>query len=160
MKWKLLPIVLFFGCSALEGEQKTNVNDIIKSHEIKQVSQTDILIHGEKMGAEMLSALSSSLCDSVKWQSVSDSLTNQFQSKISIGFSVEDFESGDEKGLWDAYDYNAKNAIDSNPSAQLIGQDVLYVAPFINPDTTCSYMNDSTGMWSIKIPVKTVVNSI
>ena len=155
-------LIAISGCSALEGEQKTNVNDIIKSHEIKQVSTAEILFHGGKFGHEVYEILKDvNLCDSISLNQTSDSICETLDAKIFLGFNSDQFTSADEKGLWEAYEYNSKNAIKSQSSTQIFEDKVLFTAPVENSrsDSTC-IQNGNVGMWSIQIPIKTIVNSI
>ena len=154
-------IGILTGCSALEGEQKSNVNDIIKTHEIRQVTKTEILVQGEKIGSQIYTVLDKvKPCDSIQLKWIIDSLSGVFNSKINLGFSISDFNSADEQALFEAYEYNQTNNIESETAIQFLDQNVLFSAPFQLTDSSCKDLTNSMGMWSVLISTKTVVNSL
>ncbi|MFY0626053.1 MAG: hypothetical protein JXR07_07155 [Reichenbachiella sp.] len=168
MKYFMAITVLFISaCSALEGEQKTNVNDIIKSQEIKRVSKAEIMIHAEKIGKQVENhfrlLIEKKNCDFLEMKN--DTTLIKTNGVLTYGFKKIDFTTIDEQQTFEAYQYNAENQMDLTSSIQPLGQDkILYAFASLlkvenlkacNIDTT-----NSMGMWSIIFPVSAIVNDI
>lgn len=154
-------IALLYSCSALEGEQKTNVNDIIKTQEIKRVSKAEIMMQAQQMGKLIIEKINKRQIksDSCEWvnSSALDSIHKNTEIRITWGFEKSVFSSETEQQLMDAYQYNVENSIASDVAVQEIdGKTILFTAPL---DVDCDSLK-RTGMWSLKMPVKTIVNNL
>ncbi|MCV9388139.1 hypothetical protein [Reichenbachiella ulvae] len=159
-------------CSALEGEQKTNVNDIIKTHEIRQFTDVEVVMASEKYGANLYLQIDTLMSQGVldcstilKGESeYLDSLNQKIGGQISLGLAATDFRTKQEKELFEAYEYNYENEMDSKPSIQRMDdQYVLYTVAVESKDPsyeTCLPEDTPIAMWSMIIPVKTVIISL
>lgn len=167
-----LVLVAVSACSAFEGEQKTNVNDIIKTHEIRQLNNAEVIIESEKYGTKLYSMIDSLVqekaldCHSILAGSSSwmDSLSQKIGGKISLGVSVNDFKTKQEKELFEAYEYNYENGIENKTSIQRMDdQYVLFNFAVSTKDSnyeSCLSEVQPVAMWSFIIPVKTVIISL
>ncbi|UXP33269.1 hypothetical protein N6H18_04810 [Reichenbachiella agarivorans] len=159
-------------CSALEGEQKTNVNDIIKTQKIRQLNQAEVMVEAEKFGKKIDKVIDENFrsgkitcADALKNQSaVLDSMNLAMEGQIVLGFADSNFMTKQERDLYEAYLYNAENGIVSQSSIQMMDDKyALFTAPYPARDavyTDCLPDSTAVGMWSMIIPIKTVINQL
>lgn len=136
-RYLVLLTQLFFlcSCSAFEGEQKTNVNEIIKTQEIRQLSKADVMLAAELFGKNIHTKIDSliTISDSTTFKSMIDSLATTFEGKITFGKSKEDFLLREEKALFEAYQYSQDQNIVSKNAIQMIDdKTALYSIPFFD----------------------------
>ncbi|PIB36841.1 hypothetical protein BFP72_16265 [Reichenbachiella sp. 5M10] len=162
---------LLTSCSAFEGKQKTNVNEIIKTQEIRQLNHAEIIIAAEQYGAQTYAqideAYRSGQIDCADAVAHADQtiarLATEMEGQIVLGFEQGDFTSKQEKDLLEAYQYNQENAVQSQPSIQMMDDKyALYTVPFAREDSVYSHCVPDTvvGMWSLVLPIKTVINHL
>ncbi|MBU2915522.1 hypothetical protein [Reichenbachiella agariperforans] len=171
MKNYWLGLIFLVSCSALEGEQKTNVNEIIKTQEIRQLNEAEVIIAAEQFGVRLYGSLDSLLhiksdCQSIlaREELIVDSLCTVISGQIKLGFSEGDFVSRQEKDLYAAYQYNNENGVSSQPAIQRMDDKyALYTVPYDVADrfyADCVPNSAAVGMWSLVIPIKSVINSL
>jgi len=114
--------MFFCSCSAFEGDQKTNVNEIIKTQKIRQLSGADVTLAAELFGESILKQIdeASVNCDSSRFVSFIDSLAITFKGRITLGESGSDFLLKEEKVLLEAYQYGISQNIKSKNAIQML----------------------------------------
>lgn len=154
-------------CSALEGEQKSNVNEIIKTQEIKQIKRADLLVAGENLGAQIVKSILSDVKTCALQKLIRDNERDSLQQSLSCiikdGYNHTDFGTDQERMLFDAYQYNVQNQLEASTSVQFLCNDsILFTYPIIRQqkETCPDSLRVTLGMLSIKLPVKTVVNKL
>lgn len=159
-------VFFLLSCSAFEGKQKTNVNEIIKTQEIRQLSQADVMLAAESFGESILEKINASTvnCDSLRFKSYIDSLSITFEGKITLGKSRGDFLLKEEKDLLDAYEYNVNQNVKSRNAIQMLdSKTAIYSVPFFDSKYCEDRMSqDSTSltMLSIVYPTKSAINNM
>lgn len=167
----VIAIVILFGCYQ-QNKNQVPVQDVIKSHEIKQLSEAEILAAGEKLGATLLN-------DQIipMWKQAYTSpysivnLTGEDGVKIKLGFKAEDFENTLALQLFEAYQYSVDNNDELRHSVQRQNQEtVMYIKPILTTDSIFQWGADQTkmpkdsippfGMWTLSIPVREIVKSM
>jgi len=147
-------------CSALEEKQKTNVNDIIKTQEIKKVSQTEILIAGEKIGlklSEEIKQLAKELDHDLV--QVCDSVSKVHEVNIVFGTKYDSFNTEESQEIFNAYSYALEHNLPMDHSVQSISSSlILFTVPFMQMKASGNSVE--LGMVEIRIPSKIIVNSI
>lgn len=165
--------LLFVACHE-QNKNKISPAELVKSREIKKVSEAEILRGGSKIGDEILLAVNkivqkrserdSGACEPSGWHEM-DSLSKAYNSKIQLVRSSSKNEQL-EAQLLDAYQYNLENDLAPTPSIQkLDNKTVLYAYPIGKGTTLYKYCMDSARrknaeMWSLKIPIKEVINGL
>lgn len=163
----MIQVIFVWSCSAFEGDQKTNVNAIIKTQEIKQLSQADVMVTSELFGESVLKRINALTlnCDSSRFRFLIDSLAISFNGRITIGQNANDFLLKEEKDLLEAYQYNLNRSIKTTNAVQLLdGKTAIYSVPILDLSKYCKVTainRDSTfGMLSIIYPTKSAINSM
>lgn len=157
----LLAVMVLAGCSALQDKEKTNVNEIIRTQEIKQVNATDILINGEKVGKQISDQIASSISSNCSLTSIADSLSNK-EFTIIFGTNSNQFGNPESQELFEAYQYAFDEQIKLEPSVQhMKSGSVLYTYPISSAALNEKCQADfSLGMFEIVLTRKYVVNAI
>ena len=124
----------------------------MKSQEIQVVSDADIIDKAMGLGDSISGLLDVSLeGDKVSWSQPS---SGEIQI-VGLLFNQENTLKGKESAMFDAYLYNTKNGIESSSNVQFLEDPkfILYTKAMLHDGT-------EVGMWSIKIPRKTIVLNV
>lgn len=162
----LAHVFFLYSCSAFEGKQKTNVNEIIKTQEIKQLSQADVMLAAQLFGESVLKEINASsiACDSSKFKAFLDSLAVTFQGRVTFGRSQDNFLLKEEKDLFEAYQYNINQDVKSKNAIQMVdSKTAIYSVPFFNSrycESQISQDSSSLTMLSIVYPTKSAINNM
>ncbi|WP_422360841.1 hypothetical protein [Reichenbachiella sp.] len=167
--------VLFTIACHQQNKNKVSPAELMKSREIRKVSEAEILKKGGEIGHEILELVQaisatnlmkdSALCEISEWRDL-DSLESAYQveiQKVNVEFPTN---SELDLQLLSAYQYNLENNLDPTPSVQkLDAQSVLYAYPIDASSNIYKYCLDSVQrkqaeMWSIKIPIKEIINRL
>jgi len=155
MKRVFTVIVLFQLVLNSCGDQKidtTKAREEMEAREIKVVSDAQILEEAMKLGRELSKQFSiTQTSDSLRIDLGLDTL----HQKAYYLFDSPNDLNDKEKQLFEAYSYNQKNGIESEPNVQKLenGTVLLYTKPMVFQDSTI-------GMWSIKLSRKAIVLGI
>lgn len=152
-KFSLLAISSLFLWSC--GDQKidtTKAREEMEAREIKVVSDAQIIEQAMKLGGEV--------SDKFRVNETEEGFevdfgTESVYNKAFYFFGEKNDLNGKEQQLFQAYNYNRKNGITSDPNVQKLedGITLLYTRPIQVEDSTI-------GMWSIKFSRKQIVLSI
>lgn len=170
-----LSLFLFYSC--VQPNQKgPTVQELIKSREIKQISDADILKEGAILGERLLVKVDSTIkmsktaCDRcfvnhLSYMKDSVAVTSYFDAR-----TIQDEQ---EKQLFAAYQYSFENELPLSPAIQRKDKStILYTAPIGDNNGLFRFCLDSCdrtsidrtipslGMWSIAIPIKLIVNEM
>ena len=146
----LIPMLLF-ACSDQKIDT-TKAREEMEAREIKVVSDAQILEEAMKLGAKLSEQFSiSETKDSLSFNLGTDTV----HQKAYYLFDEPNELNGKEEQLFEAYAYNKKNGLASEPNIQKLenGTVLLYTRPMVYKDSTI-------GMWSIKLNRKDIVLSI
>ena len=172
----LLSLAVLFTIACHEqNKNKVSPAELMKSREIKKVSEAEILKKGGEIGQEVLERVQavsasnlmkdSALCDVSMWREL-DSLESAYQAEIQK-VNVESLTNSElELQLLSAYQYNLENNLAPTPSIQKQdARTVLYAYPIDSSSNVYKYCLDSVQqkqaeMWSIKIPIKEIINRL
>ncbi|WP_109832421.1 hypothetical protein [Reichenbachiella versicolor] len=160
--WVLLSTFIA-SCSAFYDKEKTNVNQIIKTQEIKKVSTTEILIFGEKLGLKYGNQVKELAVLFCNYDQAIDSISFS-DLKIYYDTLASSFANKESKALFEAYQYSEENNILMSPSVQTLPDgNILYTFPIESNegsfDENCEEKRPF-GMLEIILARKLVVNSI
>lgn len=166
--------MLFFGCHE-QNKNKVSTAELMKSREIKKVSEAEILKKGGELGSQILSSLQkvvelkvnadTAICDMTMWTGL-DSLAAKYQSKINRVNTLTVDKSNLEFQLLEAYQYNLENQLTPSASIQKLDEKtVVYAYPIDRESNIYNYCMDSISrqkaeMWRIKIPIKEIINRL
>ncbi|MGL1887194.1 MAG: hypothetical protein OCD76_11840 [Reichenbachiella sp.] len=154
----ILSSIGWIGCSALQQDEKSNVYEVLKSQEIRQLTSADVMLASQKFGESVFGLLDStnSMCDIV----MLDSLGKSFDGKLSLGSGAKDFALKQEKDLFDAYQYNITNNVESKNSIQRLDDKMaVYTIPFYGKEY-CQPNDSIFYMLSIVFPTKVAINRL
>ena len=137
------------------GDQKidtTKAREEMESREIKVVSDAQIIEQAMKLGGEVAEKFQVS--ETEEGFEVAFGTDSTYQSSFYL-FDEANELSGKELQLFQAYNYNRKNGIASEPNVQKLeeGKTLLYTKPM-------SFKDSTIGMYSIKFSRKQIVLSI
>ena len=147
----LIIVLCAFNCSNKRVDTKAAFEGM-KSQEIQVVSDAAIIDKAMSLGDSLSSILNVSLeGEKLSW-SQPDSGETQV---VGLLFNQENTLTGKERSMFEAYLYNTKNNIKSSSNVQFLEDPkfVLYSKAMV-------YNGKEVGMWSIKIPRKTIVLSV
>lgn len=155
MKRVLTIFILFPLLLSSCGDQKidtTAARKEMEAREIKVVSDAQIIEQAMKLGNEVSKQLKVSLSKTEYFIELGKDTTYQRNYYL---FARPNELEGKELQLFQAYDYNRKNGISSDPNIQKLddGKTLLYTKPMTFGDSTI-------GMWSIRFSRKEIVLSI
>ncbi|NVK84701.1 MAG: hypothetical protein HWE21_10295 [Cytophagia bacterium] len=155
MKRVLTIFILFPLLLSSCGDQKidtTAARKEMEAREIKVVSDAQIIEQAMKLGNEVSKQLKVSLSKTEYFIELGKDTTYQRNYYL---FARPNELEGKELQLFQAYNYNRKNGISSNPNIQKLddGKTLLYTKPMTFGDSTI-------GMWSIRFSRKEIVLSI
>ena len=165
MRKVLVYTILIVGsaCSALQEKQKSNVNEIIKSQEIRKLSTTDLLIAGEALGKKIEESIMSKLelvCDIAL---VTDSISRQFNVNAAYGVTIDDFSIDEASELFEAYLFAQMNGqILSSSIQEMPTRGYLYTIPVSIQDTRYSHCGYESPllMYAIVLDNKIIISSL
>lgn len=169
-------LILLTICSCHEkNKNKISPAELMKSREIKKVSEAEILKEGTVMGDEIRTSLEviisnqlgsdSSDCNFENWAAM-DSIEFTYQSDIRKVNVKSEIKSDLEYQLLEAYQYNLENNLSATPAVQKLDQStVLFTYPVTKESAVFKYCLDSTSrlsaeMWVIRMPIKEIVNRL
>ena len=172
----LLSLALLFTMACHEqNKNKVSTAELMKSREIKKISEAEILQKGGEIGNELLEqiqiisgsnlTIGSKLCEISKWEEL-DSIATNYQADIQKINVNSPISSELEVQLLSAYQYNLENYLKPTPSVQkLDAKTVLYAYPIDTSSNIYKYCLDSAEriraeMWSIKIPIKEIIKQL
>lgn len=172
----IIGVGLFLAMACHEkNKNKISPAELMKSREIKKVSEAEILKEGSALGSEIINELNTIVsfrvneaqtdCTIENWNDL-DSLTASHQSSIQRLSKKSEGLSDLEYQLLEAYQYNLDNDLSATPAIQKLDQStVLYTYPINQESEIFQYCMDSTErlraeMWAIKIPIKKIVNRL
>lgn len=155
MKRVLTIFILFPLLLSSCGDQKidtTAARKEMEAREIKVVSDAQIIEQAMKLGNEVSKQLKVSLSKTEYFIELGKDTTYQRNYYL---FARHNELEGKELQLFQAYNYNRKNGISSDPNIQKLddGKTLLYTKPMTFGDSTI-------GMWSIRFSRKEIVLSI
>lgn len=166
--------LLFMTCHE-QNKNKIPPAELVKSREIKKVSEAEILRGGSALGDEIMKSVTllfeikteqdSIECPPAKWPKL-DSLTKVYGTNIRKVGAKTPAKTPLESQLLEAYQYNIENNLYLTPSVQkLDSKTVLYTHPIGKYSKHYKYCPDSAShkgseMWSIKIPIKEIINKL
>lgn len=155
MKRVLTIFILFPLLLSSCGDQKidtTAARKEMEAREIKVVSDAQIIEQAMKLGNEVSKQLKVSLSKTEYFIELGKDTTYQRNYYL---FARPNELEGKELQLFQAYNYNRKNGISSEPNIQKLddGKTLLYTKPMTFGDSTI-------GMWSIRFSRKEIVLSI
>lgn len=170
----IIALLFVFGCYQ-QNKNQIPVQEVIKSHEIRQLSDAEILAAGEIKGLQ----IKINTLDSIWGKAVMNSgdctkpwgTTLDDKTIAKLGFGLSDFASELEWQLFEAYQYNVANNLDLDNAIQKIDRNtILFCVPVLftfEEQSICQVQTKmpkdsvpSFGMWSIKIPVKEIIKSM
>jgi len=173
-------LLLMIGCNQT-NQNGQSVQELIKSREIRQVSDAEILEAGEKWGAVLMAQVSGMDQDSLPktnetlCRSCFTEVSSSLEDSVTINryFDAKIILDDVEKQLFEAYRYNVENNLDMVPSIQVLDKStVLYTVPIDSEGNLFKFCLDSCqsatltqalplyGMWSIRMPTKVIVNKL
>jgi len=173
-----LPQLILLMCLTLvachdQNRSKVSAKELVQSRKIKKILEADLLIEGEKLGRELVLKidsifsyqdylLDSSICDQLRIP-VLDSLALKYDVQI-VRLTQTTLNKSDlEIQLMEAYQFNYENEYPMYPATQRKDlQTILYTYPMDTTDPVSQWCKIEEGripgIWSIRIPVKTIVN--
>lgn len=170
----LILTVILFACHE-QNKNKVSTAELMKSREIKKISEAEILQKGGEIGNEILvlaQAIStanltngSTMCEISEWVEL-DSLESSYQTEIQKVNVESPTISELELQLLSAYQYNLENNLEPTPSVQKQDQiTVLYAYPIDSSSNIYKYCMDSVQqrqaqMWTFKIPIKEIIRKL
>ncbi|WP_456459849.1 hypothetical protein [Reichenbachiella sp.] len=170
----LILSVFLFACHE-QNKNKISPAELMKSREIRKVSEAEILKKGEIIGREMLESViklstqkvndTSTLCDEKGWNEL-DALIKRNGAKVERINSKSENLTELELQLLEAYQYNLEQNMNPTSSIQkLDAKTALYAFPIDSSSNIYKYCMDSVSrksaeLWTIKIPIKEIINKL
>ncbi|MEP3387637.1 MAG: hypothetical protein ABJO02_05585 [Reichenbachiella sp.] len=170
----LILSVFLFACHE-QNKNKISPAELMKSREIRKVSEAEILKKGEIIGREILESViklstqkvndTSTLCDEKDWKEL-DALVKMNQAKVQRINSKSENLTELELQLLEAYQYNLEQNMKPTGSIQkLDAKTALYAYPVDSNSNIYKYCMDSISrksaeLWTIKIPIKEIINKL
>lgn len=172
----VLCFALLIGASCHEqNKNKITPAELMKSREIRKVSEAEILQKAGELGVLMLDSIrdvvksksysNTMSCEVSQWKEL-DAIEVDMKAEIkkvnqgSVGISELELQ------LLSAYQYNLENKLNPTASVQkLDSRTVLFAFPIDSTSNIYKYCLDSierknAEMWSIKFPVKEIVKRL
>lgn len=167
-------VCVFLILSACHDQNKNTVStvDLMKTQEIKKVTEAEILQGGSLIGGEVMKVINqmiiknikpdSQACDIAKWSEL-DTLAQFYAIEIDKVGNLTTDKSDLEFQLLEAYQYNLENDLAATAAVQKAdNQTVLYAYPIAKNDLIYKYCLDSTQqtkaeMWRFKVPIKEII---
>lgn len=165
----LVLAILALGCHE-QNKNKISPAELVKSREIKKVSEADLLKGAGLMAEEIIGKLDSLVdqrmnkdsidCNTESWPAV-DTLSKEYKAKIRLIRLASTNLSELEYQLLEAYQYNLENSLALTTSVQKLDErSVLYTSPLSAGDW--GHCQDSKGprIWSLKISIKEIISRL
>ncbi|MEO9966003.1 MAG: hypothetical protein ABJF11_09455 [Reichenbachiella sp.] len=175
MRYSWMIVLLVTMACHEQNKNKVSPAELVKSREIKRVTEGEILQGGTILGEEIMQVLDSIIqnkasgdkmdCEFSKWVEI-DSLESSYQTDIRYVNSSSTEKVELEFQLLDAYQYSLENDLAPRASVQkLDAKTVLYAYPIDESSTIYTHCLDSTGrtqaqIWSLKMPIKLIINRL
>ncbi|SMD34972.1 hypothetical protein SAMN04488029_2274 [Reichenbachiella faecimaris] len=166
--------VILFACHE-QNKNKVSTAELMKSREIKKVSEAEILKKGGEIGNEILQSIQkmiphfvkadAAICESHNWNAL-DSLKKAYKVKIDRVNGQSEGNSELELQLLIAYQYNLENNLKPTASVQKLDtKTVLFAYPIDIESNIYKYCLDSVSrrkaeLWSVKIPIKEIIGRL
>lgn len=167
--------LIFLAACHEKNKNKVSAAELMKSREIKKVSEAEILKKGGEIGSEILNSIQLTIADKVTsdgidchidhWPEI-DSLNEYYKSSIQRINEQTESNTELELQLLAAYQYNLENNLAPTSSVQKFdSKTVLFAYPIDKESSIYIYCLDSIGqsraeMWSIRLPIKEIVTRL
>ena len=154
-----------------QNKNKISPAELVKSREIKKVTEAEILQGGTILGDEIrllidkIIETDSTACKTGKSLKI-DSLATTYNTEIRLIGNATENPKMLESQLLEAYQYNLENDLVLTHSIQkLDNKTVLYTYPIGRGTKFYEHCMDSlrrqnAEMWSLKIPIKIIINRL
>ena len=163
-------LVAFFVAGCTSNVKQMSAKELIKSREIRKVSEAEILqagmIFGNQIRDEMRVIVDSTSFDTL---ACGELLPRMFEVLVATHHVDIRMISADAKqlsvletGLMEAYQYNFENGIALDPSIQKsTPKQVLYVCPIMNESlTNLCQKEGQVQVWMIDLSIKDIINRL
>ena len=170
----LLSLIVLLGCHE-QNNNKISPAELVKSREIKKVSEAEILKKGSEIGDKIMQSIvqivdnrtsqNNDDCDIENWSEI-DSLENKVQGNISLVNIESEGLSEMEMQLLEAYQYNLDENIAAIASVQKLDNNSVLYAYSVDKESIVyqqcmdSISRKKAAMWRILLPVKNIVRSL